>query len=54
MLDVGWICELGPWLFLQTPDLSNLHNSYEQDQVQTSIVLLLQSVVIDKWVFISI
>ena len=34
MLDVGWICELGPWLFLQTPDLSNLHNSYEQDQAR--------------------
>ena len=49
MLDVGWICELGPWLFLRTPDLSNLNNSYDFFQLERCIRIFLK-VVFVCWV----
>ena len=43
MLDVGWICELCSWLFLHTPDLSNLNNYLWFSSYQSCICVFLES-----------
>ena len=44
MLDEGWICELYSWLFLHTPDLSNLNNSCGFSPYESCICVFLKVV----------